>query len=257
MKKFGIVCSVVLAALLCVSGITVFALSPETDATAEADHVGEPASEQVLPSETELDTVVDLDEDLPDEKLPDEELPDEAFQDGGLPDGEIVGEIADDDHVEEEAEETAFVPFDMCTPLDLELLTRMAEERKIPTYDANRTDLPSVLDLLDISQRVAKEPMRFADLVEEVGFPTAGCPMNTQFYMVYNTVEGVHVLIWFYGENQQLYETSFDDEGYALVTKMAFDPEGGLTRQILIEHGYEVPPLQEGEIVTDAEPDAD
>lgn len=242
MKKFGIVCSVVLAALLCVSGITVFALSPETDATAEADHVGEPASEQVLPSETELDTVVDLDDDLPNEKLPE---------------GEIVGEIADDDHVEEEAEETAFVPFDMCTPLDLELLTRMAEERKIPTYDANRTDLPSVLDLLDISQRVAKEPMRFADLVEEVGFPTAGCPMNTQFYMVYNTVEGVHVLIWFYGENQQLYETSFDDEGYALVTKMAFDPEGGLTRQILIEHGYEVPPLQEGEIVTDAEPDAD
>lgn len=242
MKKFGIVCSVVLAALLCVSGITVFALSPETDATAEADHVGEPANEQVLPSESELDTEVDLDEELPDEKLPE---------------GEIVGEIADDDHVEEEAEETAFVPFDMCTPLDLELLTRMAEERKIPTYDANRTDLPSVLDLLDISQRVAKEPMRFADLVEEVGFPTAGCPMNTQFYMVYNTVEGVHVLIWFYGENQQLYETSFDDEGYALVTKMAFDPEGGLTRQILIEHGYEVPPLQEGEIVTDAEPDAD
>ena len=242
MKKFGIVCSVVLAALLCVSGITVFALSPETDATAEADHVGEPASEQVLPSETELDTVVDLDEELPDEKLPE---------------GEIVGEIADDDHVEEEAEETAFVPFDMCTPLDLELLTRMAEERKIPTYDANRTDLPSVLDLLDISQRVAKEPMRFADLVEEVGFPTAGCPMNTQFYMVYNTVEGVHVLIWFYGENQQLYETSFDDEGYALVTKMAFDPEGGLTSQILIELGYEVPPLQEGEIVTDAEPEVD
>lgn len=242
MKKFGIVCSVVLVALLCVSGITVFALSPETDATAEADHVGEPASEQVLPSESELDTEVDLDEELPDEKLPE---------------GEIVGEIADDDHVEEEAEETAFVPFDMCTPLDLELLTRMAEERKIPTYDANRTDLPSVLDLLDISQRVAKEPMRFADLVEEVGFPTAGCPMNTQFYMVYNTVEGVHVLIWFYGENQQLYETSFDDEGYALVTKMAFDPEGGLTRQILIEHGYEVPPLQEGEIVTDAEPEVD
>ena len=242
MKKFGIVCSVVLAALLCVSGITVFALSPEADATVEAGNVGEPASEQVLPSESELDTEVDLDEELPDEKLPE---------------GEIVGEIADDDHVEEEAEETAFVPFDMCTPLDLELLTRMAEERKIPTYDANRTDLPSVLDLLDISQRVAKEPMRFADLVEEVGFPTAGCPMNTQFYMVYNTVEGVHVLIWFYGENQQLYETSFDDEGYALVTKMAFDPEGGLTRQILIEHGYEVPPLQEGEIVTDAEPDAD
>lgn len=242
MKKFGIVCSVVLTALLCVSGITVFALSPEEDATAEADHVGEPASEQVLPSESELDTEVDLDEELPDEKLPE---------------GEIVGEIADDDHVEEEAEETAFVPFDMCTPLDLELLTRMAEERKIPTYDANRTDLPSVLDLLDISQRVAQEPMRFADLVEEVGFPTAGCPMNTQYYMVYNTVEGVHVLIWFYGENQQLYETSFDDEGYALVTKMAFDPEGGLTRQILIEHGYEVPPLQEGEIVTDAEPDAD
>ena len=42
MKKFGIVCSVVLAALLCVSGITVFALSPETDATVEAGNVCEP-----------------------------------------------------------------------------------------------------------------------------------------------------------------------------------------------------------------------
>ena len=42
MKKFGVVCSVVLAALLCVSGITVFALSPEEDATAEAGNVCEP-----------------------------------------------------------------------------------------------------------------------------------------------------------------------------------------------------------------------
>ncbi|MGN1445928.1 MAG: hypothetical protein ACI4WV_06480, partial [Eubacteriales bacterium] len=62
MKKSGIVCSVVLAALLCVSGITVFALSPETDA---ANEDAQDREDVVFPAE---EKVAEADEAVPEDQ---------------------------------------------------------------------------------------------------------------------------------------------------------------------------------------------